>query len=415
MGKKKRDYPKIKKSRIPLAGRIIIVYYLVLVSLVVLAIQSGQPLQVQREDVPVSLLDVIKFTYYVLPVLLAVMYGAMFRPFWAKFRDLLVLVLVIHGAYSVFVYSCRVAYFERLRNETFKLRLAQYSLYGVQHRMLDTTKDGLIDRVEFRAKLDAAEFPPGQYIVYAKVTQRGKEFSDSVIGRFPFRIFPTNQKPFIIQFASNPQLFESYYESGYFDLNFGLQRVVGVDESGYWLLALSRWSPFIRFTNWNGEDPAVQNAVLDLDYREKVDSFYIMPLKFQKLQVKLAGSLSDFVVDEDGNGKYYAVIVTIPLDSDYEGDVFIQAIVRGAAYPLTFEGGLDLGDNLLQIRLDSDYIRELGEDGPYELIDFQIFNQNPECLEDECLKRIKPNFIFYLDDYTTQPYKLEQFDRIKTG
>ncbi|MFA5260361.1 MAG: hypothetical protein WC450_03945, partial [Candidatus Omnitrophota bacterium] len=223
MGKKKTVYPKIKKSRIPLAGRIVMVYYLVLVSLVVLTIQSGQPLHFKRDEVPVGWLDVIKFTYYVLPVLLAVIYGAIFRPFWAKFRDLLVIILVIHGAYSVFVYSCRVAYFERLKNETFKLRLAEYSLYGVQHRMLDTTKDGLIDRVEFRAKLDAAEFPPGQYVIYAKITQRGQEFSDSVIGRFPFQIFQTRQKPFIIQFAANPQLFESYYESGHFDLNLGLQ------------------------------------------------------------------------------------------------------------------------------------------------------------------------------------------------
>lgn len=415
MGKKKNVYPKVKKSRIPLAGRIVIVYYLVLVSLVMLTLQSGQPLHFNRDEVPVAWLDVIKFAYYVLPVLLAVIYGIIFRPFWAKFRDLLVIILVIHGTYSVFVYSCRVLYFERLKNETFKLRLAEYSLYGVQHRMLDTTKDGLIDRVEFRAKLDAAEFPPGQYIVYAKITQRGQEFSDGIIGRFPFQIFPTQQKPFMIQFAVNPQLFESYYESGHFDLNLGLQRVVGVDDAGHWLLAMSRWSPFIRFTSWDGEDPAVQNAVLDLDYREKLDAFYVMPLKFQKLQVRLAGSLSDFVVDEDGNGKYDALVVTIPLDSEYEGAIFIQTIVRGAVYPLTFEEYLELGDNLVQIKIDSDYIRELGEDGPYELIDFQMFNQNPECLEDECLKRIKPNFIFYLDDYTTLPYKFEQFDRIKSG
>ena len=240
MGKKKKDYPKIKKAKIPLAGRIVMVYYLILVSLVVLTIQSGQPLDFKRDGVPFSWVDVIKFTYYVLPLLLAVFYGIIFRPFWPRFRDLLVLILVIHGVYSIFVYSCRVAYFERLKNETFKLRLAEYSLYRVQHRMLDTTKDGLIDRVEFRAKLDAADFPPGNYIVYAKVTQRGQEFPDSLVGRFPFQIFPTKQKPFQISFAANPQLFESYYESGHFDLNLGLQRVVGVDEAGHWLLALSR-------------------------------------------------------------------------------------------------------------------------------------------------------------------------------
>ncbi len=64
----------------------------------------------------------------------------------------------------------------------------------------------------------------------------------------------------------------------------------------------------------------------------------------------------------------------------------------------------------LDVVLDGGRLRALGRDGPYTLSAFALLNNDPYCPGGVCVIENRPVFTVYLDAYTTEAYRAEQFE-----
>lgn len=414
MSKKRKPIPTKRlrsSSYVLLIFRVLVVYVFALVMLVVLTAHFNIPLYAgSGEDrFPSAWLWLLMFSYYAMPVILAALFAWNFRPFWRNFRNLLVTILVVQLVYSLFAFAVRYQYLEKWKQGIHESRISRLDVNWFKHRFFDTDKDGLIDLVKFESRVDSRYLPPGEYFLRAAVAQKEKELSGGDLGVFRFRVRPEAREFAYPKYQFDPQPLMPHYESGPFDVNVRLLKVVIRDREAERVLTLTRWAPFVRYTTWDGRDPQISENVIPVEKKERVDSFYIMPLDPPQNQVDFGGFVGDVGRDVDGDGRFDQLVITMKVYSRFEGPVFIQALVENQGTPIVYENYLTLGDNLLEYAVDKKYVLGLGQDGPFKFYDFQFFNRNPECSEDSCPKRIKPFFKVHLENYLTRPYPRNQF------
>lgn len=382
-----------------------------LVGLVAVSLWFDIPFYKGSGNQPDRWLYLVWFFYYVVPWVTAFFLGFVLRPFWPRFRNLLVAILVIQGIYSVSVYALRCVYREKRKEVFHEARMSQFKTLGFRPRFYDRNHDGIIDDVELLIRCQMSGYPLGTYLLQASVTQQGRIFPDSGIGSFPVTLGDDKPKMFTAKFRFDPRVFEPYFESGTFTADLSIQAMAKVDADGARLMAFGRWSPFLRSTSWRGDrDAEISEQIIDLEDVPDVGSFWILPLDFARPQVVFKRFINDFGRDLDGDGLFDQLVIAVELSSKYEGLIFVRAQLQDAPYPIYHESSLKIGDNTLEFVLESQALRQTGMDGPYAISDIQIFNKNPGCHTDECLKKIKPFFTLYLDDYLTQRYSLTQFD-----
>jgi hypothetical protein len=124
--------------------------------------------------------------------------------------------------------------------------------------------------------------------------------------------------------------------------------------------------------------------------------------------VTLKRYIKDFGRDLNGNGLFEQLVVTLEVESVYEGILFMEAVVSGGTYPLFYETHVAKGVSTIEYVIDGDHLLEFGFDGPYELYDVEIFNEDPECQSEDCLP--EKSFQEFFPNYITQRYTLEQFE-----
>jgi len=395
-------------ARLLLAVEIAMIYFLCAGSLVFTIIKYQVPLTA-GDPGSLVLLRLLWFVYYGLPLFFAALFGLVVKPFWCNFRNLLVFILFVQVLYSFGAFLYRLEYLQQRADQLYSTRQAKVRVFGAKHLLQDNNQDGAIDNVQFSASMDVEALTLGSYEIYAQITQKGMTFPDGIMGKIPLVLAVPMAQPIRINFQKDPRIFEPYYDSGPFDINVGVRKFIPVDPQGLKVQSITRWSPFIRTTRWDGSDPDIGEHTEDIANARVVDRFMIMPLKLNPAQMVLTEGIMDYGRDDDGDGLFEAIVLVLPLFSEYEGPVYVQALLAGAKEVFMVEKQVVVGENALEVPIDVDFLKKLGTDGPYELMDFQIYNKNPECTSGECLKKIKPFFTLHLDNYVTSPYKLDQF------
>jgi len=406
--KQKQNGPPPK----PLTALITLVYVLIAVGVVLIMLLFKAPLLAGDSWLrwPSIWLWIVYGVYYALPVLLAVVYGAVMRPFWTRFRDLIVSILLVQLVYSVGIHVWREVYLHRRNEQAYQTKVAEPFVYEAKHGFVDQDKDGVIEKIKCRVKIDMDEYPDGAYTVNAHLSQVDRQLSRRVIGAGDAVLREGGGRDQTLIYQFDPRTHAPYFQAGPFFLGIEINRVFQEDREARWLTALGRWSPFFRSTRWDGTDGDIDYQLIPVADIDRIDSFSLMPLKVDRLQVTLREYEKDFGRDTNGNNLFDELVIVLVVDSSYEGRALLQALVDGAPYPVIQEVTLVEGENRLEYVLPAKDVRAFGVESPYHLTDVQIYNQDPHCLEGECLKRIKPRFKYFLEGYMTQDYLKMQFD-----
>jgi len=133
-----------------------------------------------------------------------------------------------------------------------------------------------MDRVEFSGMFDVMDLLPGKYVLQAIVSQNGQDLPENPAANIENQLRPgvTNYK---IRFSISLGNYQKYFRNGPLDLDINLQKMWQVGPRGKKILSFSRWAPFLRATDWDGEDPGFKDRVQDLGLRVRVGNFYLLP------------------------------------------------------------------------------------------------------------------------------------------
>ena len=261
--KNKTDYPLEidEQARIFLITRLVIVYVATIVAVAwgtfyyKLALYAGNYMRW-----PTPWLWTIWFLYYVLPFVLAIVYGLTFRPFWRSFRNFWTTIIVIQLLYSFGASVLRWDYVQKVQHKGRWSRNDVIKIKNFASKYFDRNQDGLKEELRVRAVFDLTQMRPGEYVLDASfVAEEGKggvewlrlEGGETV--KFAMR---EDKNIFQEEFVIAPlQGVGPTYEDVNFRIRFILSRIVTVDEQGLRLLQFTRWSPFLRKTDWEGADP----------------------------------------------------------------------------------------------------------------------------------------------------------------
>jgi hypothetical protein len=402
----------ISRSHTPVLIQVVFVYYVILIGFVWLTVRVDAPLyQGAWVRFPSPWLWTLWALYYIIPFFLALLFGILFRPFWLSLRNVLVTIFIIHGLYSVVMFGIRYHYLQKYEADVHATRLLRLDNFQVSHDMSSPGSDGLIHRITFLGTFDLSQYPHGQYTIFTEITQNGNLVPGGDLGAYDFILKEGSPRDVRVLFESHPQDYQDHFGRGNFEVNAGIQRIFSVDEDGKKILAFTRWAPLIRYTSWDGRDPEIYDDVLDIDYITGVDRFSLIPLRWSPRIVTLKSYVGDSGRDLNGNGLFEQLVITLQVQSSYEGPLFIEAVVSGGTYPLFYETYVEKGVNIIEYVVDGDHLLEFGFDGPYELYDIQVFNEDPECQKEDCL----PNESFqeFFPNYITQRYNLQQFEPIE--
>ncbi len=249
-----------------LTGRSVFVYFLILLSFVILTSHFNIPLYHQTPWIamPSPWLWVVFFVYYFAPVVWGVIFGITLPPFWRGFRNFWATILIVQIVASGAIATVREEYLQKRADRIHQARRATLKTRFFREERFDDNKDGWTDRIEFFVELDFKNFLEGRYVVEAFVTQYRQPLPHGKIGKAEFEFLPEGQKTLRARFRVNPQHFRSYFQSGPFEVNLTLAKKVILDEEARFLLSVTRWSPFLRETGWDGQDPRIREEVIPL-------------------------------------------------------------------------------------------------------------------------------------------------------
>jgi len=168
----------------PLTALITLVYSLITVGIVFIVILSKASLLDGDSWFrwPSIWLLIIYGVYYWLPIILSLLYGAVMRPFWMRFRDLIVAILFVQLVYSVGIHLWRAIYLQRRDELVYQTKRAEPFVYEAKHRFVDQDNDGVIEQVKCRVKIDMDEYPDGEYAIHAHLSQEDRQLSKRIIG-----------------------------------------------------------------------------------------------------------------------------------------------------------------------------------------------------------------------------------------
>ncbi len=409
----KKNPLKTEPSARPLIALITLAYTVIAAGVVLVIVLTGAPLL--DGDVwfrwPSIWLWIVYGIYYVLPVVLAVAYGLALRPpFWTRVRDLLVSILLVQLVYSVGVHLWRVAYLQRMDEAVYRTKRAEPFVYEAKHKLVDKDKDGEVEEIKCRVKIDLDEYPDGKYAVEAYISQADRPLSRRGIGSSELVLTEEGGRDPTLLYSFDPRTHAPYYRAGPFFLGVKINRMFVKDREGRVLTALARWSPYFRSTRWDGYDPRINRHLDPVAEVDRIDSFSLVPLDASRPRVTLMEYVKDFGRDTNGNNLFDELVIELNVFSRYEGKAFLQALVEGAPYPVIQEVALKEGENHLEYVIPARDVRAFGVETPFHLTEVQIYNRDPHCQEGECLKQIKPRFKYFLEGYLTKEYSILQFD-----
>lgn len=280
MVKRKHRHPKLRdpRRRVVLIARIAVVYVIMAAGAAWAAGYFQVPLYEGAAARPTVWLWSIWTVYYLAPFGFAALYGFLFRPFWAGFRDFLLTILALQLLYSFSINMLRWEYLQKARvqgrwSQNDKLKIAAF-----QNRYLDQNQDGLKDELQVRVTCDLTRIRRGEYLIDAAVVPGGANSPLVLEGGGMVKVEARGEKNMFVQtFSVRPQggLAPAIGHDLHFQLKFILSRIISVDDRGTWLRQLGRWSPYFRTTGWDGSDPAISDNWIVLESVTRPEVFLL--------------------------------------------------------------------------------------------------------------------------------------------
>ena len=356
-------------------------------------------------------LDLILIYYYVLPPVLAVILGMMFRPFWPNFRNFLVTIFVIHGLYSFVVSVIRHQYLMQRQAEFDSGQSTDIQLKSVRHELTDRNGDGVLNELNIYADIDLAQLQPGRYDMKAVLVKGDNPVLHGELTAPAFDVVAGSSGNMAVHFVSDFEAINPSYRQTVFDVDFQLNKEPIADYQLEKILAFSRWAPFFRETAWNGSDPQFRDASRTIAEWVSADKVVYQPYGPASAPIEFFRFADDFGRDEDNDGLFDYLVITLDVSSHYAGPLYVQAYLTAAPYPLYFSTKVEKGLQTIEYVIGGDYIQELAVDGPYQFQDFEIFNEDPGCGEKDCNSKPKVPFREKIGtSYKTKRYSRDQFE-----
>jgi hypothetical protein len=177
------------------------------------------------------------------------------------------------------------------------------------------------------------------------------------------------------------------------------------------VLRYCAWAAFFCPTARDGSDTSIYEDIKEVNLLKSVERIRVPVERIQRKQVTFLRFLGDEGRDEDGDGRYEAIVVTLEVDSIYAGPIYLQAHLMDAPQPsLSHATRLGKGVGPLEFLVPGERLKEMERDGPYRLKAFVFLNNDPYCPGGKCTTANRPPFTVYLPEYETEAYRLDRFE-----
>jgi hypothetical protein len=258
-----------RQARVFLAANILVIYTLTVVAVAV-AIDHFNPSLFNGEinKSPNILILTVWFLYYIVPVLLAIIFGLLFRPFWRSFRNLIFAFLTLQCLVSFTLCMVRWDYVKKFQDDNRWRKNDKIRIIELDPKYYDVNEDGFLDQLTVSPVFDFTRIRAKDYLLHVALVPSDGPFT--IDGGGPFTITEKGEKnkitrEFVVKPRTDLGTDVSLYVPTNFKIKFILFHVVTVDDKGKKLLRYTRWSPYLRETNWEGEDPVIYGDWILLD------------------------------------------------------------------------------------------------------------------------------------------------------
>ena len=353
------------------------------------------------------------FAYYLAPPLIALGFGWRLRPFARHALGLWLAILLVQGGYSLAATLLRASLAADWEADRLASAAAIHKLVEAGHRLHDDDGDGLIDRIALDGRIRTLGLPPGDYGVAAILAEAppGQRRRGAGSMRFPRSTSASGPLDLAFAFDLRAAGLGELAAAGPMTLHVEITKTRGPDASARTILTLCAWAPFACPTSRAGLDPEIHEEILILRRFEDLGEVALAAADIQRRHVIFKGFAGDFGRDLDGNGLFDELVVTLEVDSIHDGPIFFQAEVRAPFQALLHHQTRSTnGATRLEFVIDGTAIQRVGRDGPYELGGMILMNNSPYCPGGVCAAPNLPKFSVTLGDYTTGPYRAEQFE-----
>jgi hypothetical protein len=401
-----------KPNLLKLALLITLVYFVTLASLILVVHKMELTVPAKQTFIlPLQWTILLNFTYYVLPFLMAVMFGVMFRPFWRNVRNVIFLIFTIHFIYSVWIYINYYTLWVDWRKRIDYAEESHIQVNSVTHKFFDETSDGLVDRVALSGEFDVSNLSPGKYQMDTFVTQRGERLPNGRIDSYHFTVNLNSGKTFKRQFQMRTGQYKSSLDRGAIDVDITLRKEIHRGDLIHKIINLSRWSAFFRATTWDGQNKDFEEKNLLIHEMNAIDSFSLIPVTYQRQIIFFRKFLDDRGEDADADDLLESMVLSFEVYSNYEGPIYLTgAIDRGRDQPFTDQFTLKKGFNAVKFRFKGSQLKALGFNGPYQLVNLAFSDQPFECEGADCEVSGEARVAQYLEPYITNVYLVDQFE-----
>ncbi len=273
----RHSFSRDDQSRLILAFEIVALYFLIVVGVVGAIVYFNPPLyRGEWYAWPTGLMLLIWFLYYGAPLILASIFGFLFKPFAKSFRNIFFAILIIQLFFSFILMTLRWDYLQNFNNKNRWKKSDRISIEKITPRQFDRNQDGYIEEIRLDVVFDFTRLRPSDYLLHAAIVPGGSVSAFIVDGGGEFSIVKTGgENKFEREFIVAPRTDLGPLPIGLqnFQLKFLLFRIVMIDEYGKNILAFTRWSPFLRSTHWDGSDPEIYEDWRPLDNKITPDVF----------------------------------------------------------------------------------------------------------------------------------------------
>ncbi len=264
-------------ARLVLSLQVVGFYFLTVACVIGAIIHYDMPLyKGEGYRWPTAVMFVVWFLYYVAPLILAVIFGFLFRPFGKSFRNIFFAIFLIEICYSFVVGMLRWEYLQNFKNTKQWKKSDRIRIAKVTPSYFDRNQDGFIEEIRLNVDFNFAWIRPGQYQLQANIFPPALVASFGLKGGGKFEIAKLTAesiltKEFILTARHDRQGGAEQVVD--FQVAFSLSRIVAIDQYGKRVLTYARWAPFLRTTDWQGIDKEIHGDVLVIDQRILPDVF----------------------------------------------------------------------------------------------------------------------------------------------
>lgn len=405
-------YPEIRPHTF-LLWQIVLCYVVTWLGLVLLTLKFNLPLR--KGDYfafPTNWQLFLLVFYYVLPFVLSLFFGLLFRPFWPNFRNLWISLLVLQGIYSLGCFAWREYCLGKWEAAVHQTKIASARVVSTETGVKESS-DGQIAQGKVLVTVDMAEFPEGIYELacFLRNPKAATAQEYQRIGRAHWVLTKDALPNKTVQFTFNPKNFKSLFERGPVTVNALLNRLLIVDAFSQSALDWSRWSPFLRSVSWTGEDSEIYDQALEIEIFRDMATLTIPAGKITYQPVNFNYFINEQGRDLDGDGFYDQLAVRLKVTSDINSTVAISARLRQSNAGVEQRLYLVQGANNLEFIIGAAQIQATRLNGPYDLVDFSLTWDASSCPAQLCPPAQAGANKIYFEDYRTRDYSLEQFDR----